>query len=103
MHACDEGVGQRDIDLWWSGRTRLSRIFVIESTVKETHDDLQHWGAKAYFVARFSTKDTETLGLCCHGFLLLSFDLKLLLGSRAILPLGVLSMPMVCRRRNGGS
>jgi hypothetical protein len=82
---------------------RLSRVFVVKSTIEETHDNLQHWGAKAYFVACFSTKDAETLDLCGHGFLMLALHLELLLGWGEVLPLGVLLMPVVCRRRNAGS
>jgi hypothetical protein len=58
-----------------SGGQRLSRVFVVKSTVEEIHDNLQHWGAKAYFVACFSTKDAETLGFCSHRFLVLALGL----------------------------
>jgi hypothetical protein len=55
---------------------------------------LQHWGAKAYFVARLTAEDEETLGFGGRGFLLLSHALNLLLLADSVLPLGVLLVPV---------
>lgn len=77
-----------------SGPPQVSRILVVKFAVEEAHDNLQHWGAKAYFIASLAAKYAETLGFCSHGFVLLALNLELLV-SGTVLPLRVLAMPVI--------
>jgi len=71
-----------------------SWVFIVKSPIEKTHDNLQHWGAEAYFIARLAAEDEETLGFGGCGFLLLSHALDLLLLADSVLPLAVLLMPV---------
>jgi hypothetical protein len=42
---------------------KASRIFVIDISIEEIRDDLQHWLKEAYFIAWFAAKEKESLSL----------------------------------------
>jgi hypothetical protein len=68
---------------------KASRIFVIDISIEEIRDDLQHWLKEAYFIAWFAAKEKESLSL--HSVSLL------LLEPKSTLPRNVRLVPVLSR------